>query len=327
MSLLEIQNLTVEFDLGVGHLTAVDDVSFKIDAGEALALVGESGSGKTVTALSIMRLLDRSAKIVKGHIWFDGQDLATESESAMQCIRGRRIGMVFQEPMTSLNPGFTVGEQVAEVYRYHLQLSSEDARRRTIEMFERVKLPGATEMFRKYPHEFSGGMRQRVTIAAALACGPSLLIADEPTTAVDVTIQAQILSLLRELQRDLNLALLFISHDLAVVSELCTRAAVLYGAQLVEVGSTDEIFTAPDHPYTAGLIRSIPQRGQPLQGIPGTIFDLRTPPSGCRFHPRCIYAQARCSWDAPSLTESSTNFQAEKAHVYACHYPLRFRGE
>jgi oligopeptide/dipeptide ABC transporter ATP-binding protein len=322
MALLEVQNLTVDFDIGVGSLRAVDDISFTIDAGEALGLVGESGSGKTVTALSIMRLLDRSAKIVQGHIWFDGQDLAVETESAMQSIRGRRIGMVFQEPMTSLNPAFTVGEQVAEVYRYHLQLSSADARRRTIEMFERVKLPGAREMFSKYPHEFSGGMRQRVTIAAALACRPSLLIADEPTTAVDVTIQAQILSLLRELQRDLSLALLFISHDLAVVSELCTRAAVLYGAQLLEVGSTNVIFTAPNHPYTAGLIRSIPQRGQPLQSIPGTIFDLRTPPSGCRFHPRCIYAQPRCSCDAPSLTKSSTNFHTDKEHVYACHYPL-----
>lgn len=326
MALLEVQNLTVDFDLGVGSLRAVDDVSFAIDAGEALGLVGESGSGKTVTALSIMRLLDRSANIVQGHIWFDGQDLAAESESAMQSIRGRRIGMVFQEPMTSLNPGFTVGEQVAEVYRHHFHLSSAEAKRRTIEMFERVKLPGSREMFSKYPHEFSGGMRQRVTIAAALACGPSLLIADEPTTAVDVTIQAQILSLLRELQRDLSLALLFISHDLAVVSELCTRAAVLYGAQLMEVGSTDAIFTAPHHPYTAGLIRSIPQRGHPLHGIPGTIFDLRTPPSGCRFHPRCIYAQPRCNRDAPSLTQSSTNSQAEKAHVYACHYPLGLTG-
>jgi oligopeptide/dipeptide ABC transporter ATP-binding protein len=235
--------------------------------------------------------------------------------------------MIFQEPMTSLNPGFTVGEQVAEVYRHHLQLGSMEARRRAIEMFDRVKLPGAREMFSKYPHEFSGGMRQRVTIAAALACGPSLLIADEPTTAVDVTIQAQILSLLTELQRDLSLALLFISHDLAVVSELCTRMAVLYGAQLLEVGSTDAIFTAPHHPYTAGLIRSIPQRGQPLQGIPGTIFDLRTPPPGCRFHPRCMYAQPRCSGDAPALTNSSTNFHTKQAHVYACHYPLGLRGE
>jgi oligopeptide/dipeptide ABC transporter ATP-binding protein len=327
MALLEVQNLTVEFDLGVRKLRAVDDVSFAIDAGEGLGLVGESGSGKTVTALAIMRLLDHSAKIVRGHIWFDGQDLAAESESAMQSIRGRKIGMVFQEPMTSLNPGFTVGEQVAEVYRYHLQLSSVEARRRTVEMFERVKLPGAREMFKKYPHEFSGGMRQRVTIAAALACGPSLLIADEPTTAVDVTIQAQILSLLRELQRDMNLALLFISHDLAVVSELCTRAAVLYGAQLMEVGSTEEIFTAPNHPYTAGLIQSIPQRGQALQGIPGAIFDLRTPPPGCRFHPRCIYAQPRCSSDTPALTSSSTNSRTMQAHVYACHYPLALRKE
>ena len=327
MALLEVQNLTVDFDLGVESLRAVDDVSFAIDAGEAMGLVGESGSGKTVTALSIMRLLDPSAKITHGHIWFDGQDLATTSESVMQSIRGQRISMIFQEPMTSLNPGFTVGEQVAEVYRHHLHLSSVEARRRAIEMFDRVKLPGAREMFSKYPHEFSGGMRQRVTIAAALACGPSLLIADEPTTAVDVTIQAQILSLLRELQRDLSLALLFISHDLAVVSELCSRVAVLYGAQLMELGRTEAIFTAPHHPYTGGLIRSIPQRGQPLQGIPGAIFDLRTPPPGCRFHPRCIYAQPRCGRDAPSLTNSSTNFHPQQAHFYACHYPLGLKGE
>ena len=234
--------------------------------------------------------------------------------------------MVFQEPMTSLNPGYSVGEQVAEVYRHHLHLGSAEARRRTIEMFERVKLPGAREMYNKYPHEFSGGMRQRVTIAAALACRPSLLIADEPTTAVDVTIQAQILSLLGELQRDLDLALLFISHDLAVVSELCTRAAVLYGAQLMEVGSTDAIFTAPKHPYTAGLINSIPQRGQPLQGIPGTIFDLREPPPGCRFHPRCGYARARCNRDTPALTRSPAGTPVERGHLYACHYPLGTTG-
>jgi len=322
MALLDVQNLTVDFDLGGESLRAVDDVSFTVEAGEALGIVGESGSGKTVTALSIMRLLDPSARITQGHIWFDGYDLATESETAMESIRGRRIGMVFQEPMTSLNPGYTVGEQVAEVYRHHLHFSHAEARRSTIEMFERVKLPGAREMFNKYPHEFSGGMRQRVTIAAALACRPSLLIADEPTTAVDVTIQAQILSLLGQLQQDLNLALLFISHDLAVVSELCTRAAVLYGAQLLEVGSTNTIFTAPRHPYTAGLIGSIPQRGQPLEGIGGTIFDLRTPPPGCRFHPRCAYAQPRCARDVPSLSRSSASSPAGRGHAYACHYPL-----
>ncbi len=326
MALLDVQNLTVDFDLGADSLRAVDDVSFTIDAGEALGLVGESGSGKTVTALSIMRLLDPSARIMRGHIWLDGEDLVTKSESAMQSIRGRRIGMVFQEPMTSLNPGYTVGEQVAEVYRHHLHFSSAEARRSTIEMFERVKLPGAREMFNKYPHEFSGGMRQRVTIAAALACRPSLLIADEPTTAVDVTIQAQILSLLGELQRDLDLALLFISHDLAVVSELCTRAAVLYGAQLMEVGSTDAIFAAPKHPYTAGLINSIPQRGQPLQGIPGTIFDLREPPPGCRFHPRCVHARPRCNRDTPALTRSPAGTPVERGHLYACHYPLGAAG-
>ena len=322
MALLDVHNLTVDFNLGVESLRAVDDVSFTLEPGEALGIVGESGSGKTVTALSIMRLLDPAARITRGQIWFDGRDLATQDESAMESIRGRRIGMVFQEPMTSLNPGYTVGEQVAEVYRHHLRFSHAEARRRTIEMFERVKLPGAREMFNKYPHEFSGGMRQRVTIAAALACGPSLLIADEPTTAVDVTIQAQILSLLGELQRDMNLGLLFISHDLAVVSELCTRAAVLYGAKLMEVGSTDAIFTAPRHPYTAGLINSVPQRGQPLQGVPGTIFDLRTPPPGCRFHPRCAHVQPRCKRDIPELTRSPANTPAERGHVYACHYPL-----
>ncbi len=326
MALLDVRNLTVDFDLGVDSLRAVDDVSFTVEAGEALGIVGESGSGKTVTALSIMRLLDPAARITCGHIWFDGEDLVAQDESVMQSVRGRRIGMVFQEPMTSLNPGYTVGEQVAEVYRHHLHFSHAEARRRTVEMFERVKLPGAREMFNKYPHEFSGGMRQRVTIAAALACGPSLLIADEPTTAVDVTIQAQILSLLGQLQRDMNLALLFISHDLAVVSELCTRAAVLYGARLMEVGSTDAIFKAPRHPYTNGLINSIPQRGQPLHGVPGTIFDLRAPPPGCRFHPRCVHAQPRCSRDIPEMTRSPAGMPVERGHAYACHYPLDSAG-
>ena len=320
MPILDVQNLTVDFHLDDGGtLRAVDGTSFTIDSGEVLGLVGESGSGKSVTALSIMRLLDLQADITAGRILFDGEDLAEKTETEMRTIRGQRISMIFQEPMTSLNPAYTVGDQVSEVYRHHLHMSFGDSKRRAIEMFERVKIPRPSDTYGKFPHEFSGGMRQRVMIAIALACGPDLLIADEPTTALDVTIQAQVLSVIQDLQHDMGLALLFISHDLEVVAQLCDNVAVMYGARIMEVGESTSLFTAPSHPYTDGLLRSIPRRGQPLTPIAGTIFDLRTPPDGCRFHPRCPYAEDRCRRETPVLRELEAAGDGRQA---ACHFPL-----
>lgn len=324
-SLLRVQDLTVEFRAEANHFRAVEELSLTIHAGDIVGLVGESGSGKTVTALSIMRLIDPRAQIVNGQIWFLEEDLLRKTEAEMRIVRGRKIAMIFQEPMTSLNPSYTVGEQVAEVYRHQLQTNRADAKRKALEMFDRVKLPLAQTLYAKYPHELSGGMRQRVMIAAALACGPELLIADEPTTALDVSIQAQILVLLRELQLEMGMAVLFISHNLEVVAELCKRVAVIYGGKLVEVGSVDTIFQSPAHPYTEGLLRSIPHRGQPLRPIAGAIFDLQTPPSGCRFHPRCPYAQERCARDIPELRplkSQSPQGDSADSRMVSCYFPV-----
>jgi oligopeptide/dipeptide ABC transporter ATP-binding protein len=322
VDVLRVENLTVDLRLEGGDLRPVDGVSFAIEAGEAFGLVGESGSGKSMTALAIMRLLDPRAAITDGHVWFQEEDLASKDQAAMQRVCGRQLAMIFQEPMTSLNPAFTIGEQIAEMYRYHLGLGVGDARRRAVAMLERVQIAHAREMYGKYPHEFSGGMRQRVMIAMALACEPALLIADEPTTALDVTIQAQILGLLQELQREMGMALLFISHNLEVVAQLCGRVAVMYAAKLAEVGETVALFEAPAHPYTEGLIRSIPRRGRPLRAIPGSICDLRAPPPGCRFHSRCGYAQARCASEVPPLRALPGAGRADGARQVACHFPV-----
>jgi oligopeptide/dipeptide ABC transporter ATP-binding protein len=324
-ALIYVEDLIVEFHTDSGRFRAVDGVSLAIHPGETVGLVGESGSGKTVTALSIMRLTDPRAQIVGGRIWFMQEDLLTKTDAEMRRIRGRRIGMIFQEPMTSLNPAYTVGEQVAEIYRHQLQATRSEAKQSALEMFERVKLPSSQTVYGKYPHELSGGMRQRVMIAAAIACKPDLLIADEPTTALDVSIQAQILALLQELQRDMGMAVLFISHNLEVVAELCRRVAVIYGGKLVEVGSVDRLFQSPVHPYTEGLLRSIPQRGEILRPISGAIFDPRFPPSGCRFHPRCPYAQERCRSEIPAFRSLKEQLPPENiagAHGASCHFPL-----
>ena len=317
--LLRIEDLTVEFPLESGTLRAVDGLSLTVNEGDAIGIVGESGSGKTVTALSIMGLLDSGADIVKGRILFRGQDITRATEDQMVNIRGMRMGMIFQEPMTSLNPAFTVGEQVAEVYRYKMGETRSVAREHAIELFGRVKLPRPDQIFDKYPHEFSGGMRQRVMIAAALVCRPELVIADEPTTALDVTIQAQILAILQELQEEMGLALLFISHNLEVVAQLCDRVVVMYGAQVLEQGQSERLFGAPAHPYTHGLLRSIPRRGSPLNAIAGNIFDLRHPPAGCRFHPRCPVSQDRCISDEPA--SRTVTLGGEQREV-RCHFPM-----
>jgi oligopeptide/dipeptide ABC transporter ATP-binding protein len=306
--LLEVRDLQTSFVLAGGDpVAAVDGVGFTVDRGETLAIVGESGSGKSVTALSIMRLLPRRAgKITGGSIRLDGNELTTLSEEEMRAIRGKRIGMIFQEPMTSLNPVHTVGAQIAEVLIEHERLSTAQARVRAIELLELVGIPEPSRRVDDHPHQLSGGMRQRGMIAMALACGPSLLIADEPTTALDVTIQAQILDLMEELQERLGMAIVFITHDLGIVAQMARRVVVMYAGQVVETGSVGEIFRRPRMPYTAGLIASIPRlgsagRGQRLRTIPGNVPSITERPTGCRFATRCTHAVSACSEAGPEL--------------------------
>jgi peptide/nickel transport system ATP-binding protein/oligopeptide transport system ATP-binding protein len=287
--LLAVERLTTVFDLPAGVAPAVIDVSFHVDAGETLCLVGESGSGKSVTAMSIMRLVQRPGRIAGGSILFKGRDLLTLDERAMQKIRGAEIGLVFQEPMAALNPVFTIGNQIEETLAVHGIARGRASRDRAVELLESVSMPDAARRVREYPHQLSGGLRQRALIALALACNPSLLIADEPTTALDVTIQAQILDLLRDLQERFRLALLLITHDLGVVAEMADRVAVMYAGRIVEQSTVRELFRDPRHPYTRGLLASIPggARGSKLQAIQGTVPPLGKLPPGCSFAPRC----------------------------------------
>lgn len=292
---------------GRDPLAAVDGVSFHVDPGETLAIVGESGSGKSVTALSIMQLLPaRVGQITQGSIHLRERELTQLSEEDMRAIRGREIGMIFQEPMTSLNPVHTIGRQIAEVLIEHEEISSTEARDRSIAMLELVGIPSPIRRVDNYPHEMSGGMRQRAMIAMALACNPSLLIADEPTTALDVTIQAQILDLMEELQDQLGMAIIFITHDLGVVAQMAQRVVVMYAGQIVEQGPVHEIFERPCMPYTAGLISSIPrlgsaEKGQRLQTIPGNVPSLSERPDGCRFSTRCSHVSEICNNGIPAL--------------------------
>jgi oligopeptide/dipeptide ABC transporter ATP-binding protein len=288
-TLLRVDHLTTVFDLAGGVAPAVLDVSFHVDAGETLCLVGESGSGKSVTALSILRLVQRPGRIAGGSIVFKGRDLLTLDEREMRKVRGAGIALVFQEPMTALNPVFTIGNQIEETLMVHGVARGRAARDRAVELLEAVRIPEPQQRVRDYPHQLSGGLRQRALIALALACHPSLVIADEPTTALDVTIQAQILDLLRDLQKRLGLALLLITHDLGVVAEMADRVAVMYAGRLVEEAPVRELFRDPRHPYTRGLLGSIPggARGSRLQAIQGTVPPLGQLPRGCAFAPRC----------------------------------------
>ena len=305
--LLEVRDLQTSFALGRRDVVAVDGVGFTVDAGETLAIVGESGSGKSVTALSIMRLLPRRVgRITEGSIRLGERELTALPEEAMRGIRGKEIGMIFQEPMTSLNPVHTVGAQIAEVLVEHEGLSAAEARARAIEMLETVGIPEPARRVDSHPHEMSGGMRQRAMIAMALACRPSLLIADEPTPALDVTIQAQILDLMEDLQARLGMAIVFITHDLGVVAQTARRVVVMYAGQVVESGPVEEIFERPRMPYTAGLIASIPRlggssRGQRLRTIPGNVPALLERPAGCRFVTRCPHAAPACRTTPPAL--------------------------
>jgi peptide/nickel transport system permease protein len=310
-ALLEVDGLTVQFEGANGPVTVVDDVSFTVDAHEVLGLVGESGSGKTVTSLAIMRLLDSPpALIARGSIRFRQQELLRADFKEMRRLRGGSMAMVFQDPMSSLNPAFTVQDQLVEAYRLHRQVSRGAARRRALEMLDLVQMPAAAQRLRDYPHELSGGMRQRVMLAMALICEPELLIADEPTTALDVTVQAQILDLLRTLQRELGLAIVFVTHDLGVVADVCDRVAVMYAGQLVEQASVQDLFTNPRHPYTEGLLRAIPRasdaRDDELYVIDGVVPTAATMPTGCRFHPRCEYAIEACIDGAIELRETDS---------------------
>jgi len=305
--LLEVKGLRTHFFTEDGVVKAVDGASYAIHRGKTLAVVGESGCGKSVTALSIMRLVSAPGRIVEGEIRFLGKDLAKLPEPEMRRIRGHEISMIFQEPMTSLNPVFTIGDQIGEAVRLHLGLDKAAARKHTIAMLEKVRIPAASTRVDEYPHQMSGGMRQRVMIAMALACNPKLLIADEPTTALDVTIQAQILELLKELQRELGMSVLLITHDLGVVAETADHVAVMYASKIVEYAPAKELFANPLHPYTLGLKRSIPQvdtpKGEKLKVIPGSVPNpLRFPP-GCKFHPRCDVAVERCKSVEPELRE------------------------
>ena len=296
--LLEVRNLRVEFQLARGTLRAVDGASFAVGRGEALGLVGESGSGKTMALRSLVGLLPRSARLAGGEILFEGTDLATASEERLRAVRGREISMVFQEPMTALNPVMRVGEQIAEGPLVRLGYGRRRARQRALELMRTVGIPDAKRRAGAFPHELSGGMRQRVMIAIALSSDPKLILCDEPTTALDVTIQDQILKLLQRLREDLGVGLVFVSHDLAVIAQTCQHVAVMYAGQVVESGPIETVFRAPRHPYTLSLLRSVPDFEDvrdTLATIPGSPPDLASPPPGCRFHPRCAFAQEDCT--------------------------------
>ncbi len=317
--ILEVQNLQTTFDLSLSlSVCAVDGVSFDLHAGETLAIVGESGSGKSVTSLSIMGLLPKdTGHISGGSIKLNGREITTLTNNQMREIRGKEIGMIFQEPMTSLNPVHTIGQQIAETIIRHERLSKPKARARAIGMLDLVGIPDPKVRVDNYPHQMSGGMRQRAMIAMALACEPSILIADEPTTALDVTIQAQMLDLMQDLQDKLGMAIIFVTHDLGVVAEVADRVVVMYAAQVVETANVEEIFGNPRMPYTAGLMNSIPCLGSSvnkvrLEAIPGTVPDLTNLPQGCRFSPRCGFATDVCTATIPQLE------RANDSHMIRC---------
>ena len=314
--LLEVVDLKTYFDTDEGTVKAVDGVSFHLDRGETLAVVGESGSGKSVTSLSVMRLIPTPpGRIAGGQILFEGQDLVKKSEREMRKIRGNDISMIFQEPMTSLNPVYTVGDQIAEAIVLHQGKTYREAMRMAAEMLDLVGIPEPGKRVKNYPHQMSGGMRQRVMIAMALSCGPKLLIADEPTTALDVTIQAQILDLMRKLQDEIGMSILFITHDLGVVAEIADRAVVMYAGRAVEEADVNAIFAEPLMPYTLGLMNSIPrvdrasEHQERLQAIPGNVPNPLDLPEGCAFHPRCRFAQERCKEAIPPLEDAGDGHQ------------------
>ncbi|MEV0593013.1 ABC transporter ATP-binding protein [Nonomuraea cavernae] len=316
--LLALDDLHVEFGTRAGVVRAVNGVSYTLRPGETLAVLGESGSGKSVTAQAIMGILDMPpARIPKGEIRFRGTDLLKLSEEARTQVRGQRIAMVFQDALSALNPVFTVGWQISEMFRVHRGMSKRDGMKKAVELMDKVRIPAARQRLNDYPHQFSGGMRQRIMIAMAIALDPEVLIADEPTTALDVTVQAQIMELLAELQRESNMGMILITHDLGVVADVADKIAVMYGGRIVENALVHDIYKAPAHPYTKGLLESIPRvdlKGQDLYAIKGLPPNLLDMPPGCAFHPRCPYRQDNCVTDVPPLYEISGTRNS------ACHY-------
>ena len=315
MAMLEVKDLHTSFFTPAGEVKAVNGVSFYLDHGKVLGIVGESGSGKSVTAYSIMQILEKTGKIVSGSIKFDGQELVGAGEKVMKTVRGNKISIIFQDPMTSLNPTYTIGKQLMEAIMLHTPRNKKEAKERAIEMLRLVNINEPEKRMNQYPFEFSGGMRQRIMIAMALACEPDILIADEPTTALDVTIQAQILELMQSLQKELGMAIIMITHDLGVVAQMCDEVIVMYAGSICEQGSADEIFYNPKHEYTKGLMRSIPtidNDGEKLEPISGTPIDLLNMPKGCPFAPRCDAAMKIC------LRERCQRMQINDWHQAAC---------
>jgi oligopeptide transport system ATP-binding protein len=315
MNLLEVKDLHTSFFTDAGEVKAVNGISFYLDRGKVLGIVGESGSGKSVTAYSIMQILAGTGKIVSGSIKLDGQELVGAGEKVMKTVRGNKVSIIFQDPMTSLNPTYTIGHQLMEAILLHTDRNKEQAKERAIEMLRLVNVNEPEKRMNQYPHEFSGGMRQRVMIAMALACEPDILIADEPTTALDVTIQAQILDLMKSLQEELGMAIIMITHDLGVVAQMCDEVIVMYAGSICEQGTADEIFYNPRHEYTKGLLRSIPtegKEGKKLEPITGTPIDLLNMPKGCPFAPRCDAAMKIC------LRERAERMQINDWHAAAC---------
>jgi oligopeptide/dipeptide ABC transporter ATP-binding protein len=315
--LLTVEDLTIRFHLKRGSLTAVNGVSFNIGHGETFGLVGESGSGKTVTARAIMRLIPMPpGEVASGEIHFEERNVLQLNDEEIRDLRGRRIAMVFQEPMSALNPVYSVGTQIIDVLRTNLGISKAEAKERAAELLDLVGIPSARSRLNSYVHEFSGGMRQRVMLAMALSCDPKFLIADEPTTALDVTIQATILELIQSMIERFDMSLLFITHNLGVVAHACDKIGVMYASHLVELGSKDEIFANPQHPYTVGLLNSIPRlddQQRYLTPIEGSVCNMLAPPSGCKFHPRCPHAMDVCRKTAPAMREIAPG------HISACH--------